>query len=145
MSIKITLEVPEDERLVPMIRQVSRTLLEHRNAAPTDIEDIEVVLGELCSNVLRHARSQVGGYQVTLEHDGEHVVVTVTDHGAGLKRETVRPVGEAREEEDGSERFGGFGLQIVESLTDRVEYGLSDPQGTTVRAEKRLASKPKSG
>ena len=60
MSMKITLEVPEDESLVPMIRQIGRTLLEHWNAAPTDIDDIEVVLGELCSNVLRHARSQVG-------------------------------------------------------------------------------------
>jgi len=144
MSMKITLEVPEDERLVPMIRQIGRTLLEHRNAAPRDIDDIEVVLGELCSNVLRHARSQDGGYQVTLEHHGDQAVVTVTDHGAGLKRDTVRPVGEACEE-DGSERFGGFGLQIVESVADRVEYGLGDSQGTTVRAEKQLTPKPKSG
>lgn len=78
-------------------------------------------------------------------HIRDHAVVTVTDHGAGLERDTVPPVGEAREEEDGSERFGGFGLQIVESLADRVEYGLSDSQGTTVRAEKRLTPTPKSG
>ena len=135
--MKITLEVPEGHRFVPMVREIARTLLKHYDASTTDIDGVEVILGELCSNVTKHAQSEVGCYLVTLEHHGDHAVVIVTDTGPGLNRDQVAEVGTARADEDGSERFGGFGLQIVESLADQVEYGKTDPQGTTVRAKMR--------
>lgn len=48
------------------------------------------------------------------------------------------PMGAARTDVDGTERFGGFGLHIVSRLADNVEFHASDPTGTTVIAEKRL-------
>ncbi len=136
--MKITLEVPEGHRFVPMVREIARTLLKHHDASPADIDRVEVILGELCSNVTRHAQSRMGCYLVTLEHHGNHAVVIVTDTGKGLNRDQVAEVGTARVDEDGSERFGGFGLQIVDGLADHVEYGKTDPQGTTVRAKMLL-------
>ena len=135
--MKITLEVPEGRRFVPMVREIARTLLKHYDASRADINGIEVILGELCSNVTKHAQSGAGCYLVTLEHHADHAVVIVTDTGPGLNRDQVAEVGTARKDEDGSERFGGFGLQIVESLADQVEYGKTDPQGTTVQAKMR--------
>lgn len=138
MSSQITLTVPEDHALVAMVREVGRTLLAHHGASTEDIEDLEAVLGELCANVTCHAHSESGCYRVTLEHQGHRVVVTVTDDGRGFDPQRVPPVGTPCLDEDGTERYGGFGLHLVGSLVDRLEIGRSHPRGMTVRAEKRM-------
>lgn len=103
-----------------------------------DVEDTEVVIGELCGNAARHARSESGWYHCTIEHHGDHVVVIVADQGTGFDPEGVASVGAVRQDTDGSERHGGFGLLLVKRLTDQVEFNRSEPQGTTVRVEKYL-------
>ena len=138
MKTSITLDVPEDETIVAMIRRTARVFMECRHMAVGDVDDVESLLGELCSNAVRHARSRGGRFRVTLEHHGDHAVVVVTDWGKGMDRAGVPGVGTLRLDEDGNGRFGGFGLLLVDSLADRVEFGPSDPAGTTVRAEKRL-------
>jgi len=121
-----------------MVRQIGRTVLEHHRAAEQDIHDVEIVVGELCANVTRHARSAAGRYRVTLEHHADHVVLEVADGGRGFDPQSVPPVGEPRQEADGTLRHGGFGLHLVRSLTDRVDIVPSRLNGTKVRAEKRL-------
>ncbi len=39
----------------------------------------------------------------------------------------------------GGERFGGWGLPMVETLADTVEYLPANPHGTVVRASRRIA------
>ena len=138
MIVKIALEVPEEHSYIGMVRQIGRMLLEHHRVPAQDIDDLEVVVGELCSNVTRHARSEAGIFQVVLEHHGSHVVLEVVDQGEGFDPQGVLPVGEPREDEDGGLRHGGFGLHLVRTLTDRVDIERSSPRGTLVRAEKRF-------
>ncbi len=138
MSSKIALVIPEDHAFIAMVREIGRTLLSHHSAAAQDIDDLEAVVGELCSNVTRHAHSESGCYRVTLEHHGDHIVLTVTDEGHGFDPDQVPPVGTPRMDEDGTVRHGGFGLHLVRNLVDRLEVNPSGPRGTTVRAEKRL-------
>lgn len=138
MSSQIDLVVPEDHAFVAMVREIGRTLLSHHAASPQDIDDLEAVLGELCANVTRHAHSESGCYRVTLEHRGDSIVLTVADEGYGFDAAQVPPVGEARLNEDGTMRHGGYGLHLVGRLVDHLEFQRSQPRGTTVRAEKRL-------
>lgn len=138
ISFKIALDVPEEHCHINLVRQIGRSLLEHGNTSPQDIDDVEIVLGELCSNVTRHARSEAGHYQVCLEHHGDHVVVTVADKGCGFDVQHVPPVGTPRPEDDGTLRIGGFGLQLVTMLTDQVEFSPNHPTGSTVRAKRSL-------
>lgn len=138
MHMSFTLDVPEDHSVIAIIRQTARAFMEYRQAASQDVEDVETLLGELCSNVTRHARSEAGHFRVTLEHHGDHVMVIVTDFGKGMERTGVPAVGTLRVDADGTERFGGFGLLLVESLADRVEFSQSRPMGTTVRADRSL-------
>jgi anti-sigma regulatory factor (Ser/Thr protein kinase) len=84
-----------------------------------------------------------------MELDESLAVVTVTDTGSGFKREEVEEVGTARLDDgvgingfDGG-RFGGFGLPMVESLADSVEYFPANPHGTVVRATRRFTLNPK--
>jgi len=135
---QIALIVPEDHAFIAMVREMGRTLLAHHAASAQDIDDLEAVLGELCANVTRHARSEDGCYSVTLEHHGDRVVLTVADQGRGFDPDQVLPVGSPRVDEDGAVRHGGYGLHLVDSLVDSLEFQRSEPCGTTVRAEKRM-------
>lgn len=138
MKTALALDLPEDHSFVPIIRHIARLLLERHGVAADDVADVEVVLGELASNATRHARSSVGYFHVRLEYLGDRITLLVCDYGQGLDRTALPPVGSVRTDADGAERFGGFGLHLVSTLADNVEFHTSHPTGTTIIAEKRL-------
>jgi anti-sigma regulatory factor (Ser/Thr protein kinase) len=138
VTVEISVCLPEDEAYISLIRQIGRALLEHHAVPDQDIDDVETLVGELCSNVTRHARSQIGSYRVAIEQQGGLVAITVTDYGQGFDPAQVPPVGTERQEPCGTFRHGGYGLKLVDALADHVEFQTSQPQGTTVRAIKKL-------
>jgi len=74
-----------------------------------------------------------------MEYDADRVVVLVSDNGAGFVPSAVAPVGTERPDFAGQpERIGGYGLRLVEEMSDHLEFRRSDPTGPTVRAEKQL-------
>jgi anti-sigma regulatory factor (Ser/Thr protein kinase) len=103
-----------------------------------DIQDIEFVIGELCSNVTRHSHSVNGRFVVSVDFFPDKFVVEVKDNGGGFSFKDVKPVGSVREDFGGAERYGGFGLFLVEMMADHLEFARTEPTGTTVRAEKML-------
>ena len=137
MSLKIALEVPEDAAYIGMVRQMGRTLLGTQVTAQV-IDDIELVIGELCSNVTRHARSEKGCYRVEMEHHLGRFILAVVDEGQGFSSPRFAPMCTHSVAEDGTERYGGFGLHLVDSLTDVLEIKDNQPRGTTVRVEKSV-------
>ncbi len=138
MILNVSLDLPSDGSYLRIARHVGRTLLEDMGVVADDIDDIEFVVGELCSNVIRHAQTTDGRFHITLEYFAEKVVVTVQDQGVGFSFKDVPAVGTVRPDRDGGERIGGFGLDLVRHLADRLEFMRSDHVGTTVVAEKRL-------
>ena len=137
--MNLVLNLEEDAASVPMARLLGKTMLEKSHVAPETVEAVELIVGELCTNVIRHARSTEGHYRVTFEFDERRVVVTVEDRGDGFLSDDVLPPGTSRSCLGvGQERVGGFGLGLVEAMADRVEFFPAEPQGTLVRAEKRL-------
>ena len=143
MILKLSMELPENEACVRVTRLLGRTLLEQLQVVEKDIDDIELVVGELCTNVLRHAQSEQGRFRVVLEYQDDQIAVQVEDKGKGfLFREVPAApdlIGTEREDTlTGGERFGGFGLHLVNLLADQLEFHRTDADGTTVRAEKRL-------
>lgn len=139
MILKVSLDLPGDGTYLRIARRVGHTLLEDMGVIDQDVADIEFIVGELCTNVVRHAQSLDNGrFMVMLEYHADKVVVVVEDKGVGLPFKDVREVGSARLDLDGSERLGGFGLNLVRKMADHIEFQRSDPQGTTVCAEKAL-------
>ncbi len=139
MILKVSLDLPGDGTYLRIARRVGRTLLEDMGVVDRDIADIEFIVGELCTNVVRHAQSlDDGRFVVMLEYHADKVVVVVEDKGVGLPFKDVREVGSARLDLDGTERLGGFGLELVRKMADQIEFQRSDPHGTTVTAEKTL-------
>ena len=138
MILNVSLDLPSDGSYLRIARHVGRTLLEDMGVVGDDIDDIEFVVGELCSNVIRHAQTTDGRFHIMLEYFAEKVVIRVEDQGVGFSFKDVRAVGTERPDMDGSERIGGFGLDLVRRLADRLEFMRSDHAGTTVITEKQL-------
>jgi serine/threonine-protein kinase RsbW len=145
MIAKLTLELPDDAARVRKARRVAACLLEGEPVTPEEAEDVDLVIGEICTNVVRHARSREGRYRVTLELFADRLGVTVEDRGRGSAPPDLpdaRPAGTERQDPEFGQRFGGWGLPLAEALTDRLLFRPTDPErpagerGTTVYAEK---------
>jgi anti-sigma regulatory factor (Ser/Thr protein kinase) len=138
MILKLSLDLPDDVVYVPLARHFGRSLLEFLNVLPADIGDVETIVGELATNVIRHAHSTNGRFQIVLEFYADRVAITVIDAGDGFAFRDVPEIGSPRADLTGGERIGGFGLPLLDALSDLLEFGRTDPHGTTVRAEKCL-------
>ncbi len=138
MILRLSLDLPEDTTYIRTTRLLSRCLLEDIKVSRETIEDVELIVTELCSNVIRHAQSKETHFLVTLEYYKPQVVITVTDTGDGFSQEGVAQVGSERKDFDDGERLGGWGMMLLEGLSDKVDFTETDPHGTTVRVEKTL-------
>lgn len=138
MILRLSLDLPEDSTYIRTTRLLSRCLLQDIKVNRQTIEDVELIVTELCSNVIRHAQSKETHFLITLEYYKPQVVITVKDAGDGFSQEGVAPVGSERTDFGGGERLGGWGMLLLEGVSDKVDYTETDPHGTTVRVEKTL-------
>ncbi len=122
MILRLSLDLPEDATYVRTTRLLSRTLLEDMKVTKTDIDEVETIVAELYTNVVRHAKSKETHFLVTLEYYKPQVVITVTDAGEGFAPKDVAPVGTVRADFEGGERMGGWGLALIEGLTDKLDF-----------------------
>ena len=138
MILRLSLDLPEDMTYIRTTRLLSRCLLEDIQVSRQTTGDVETIVDELCSNVVRHAHSRDTHFLVTLEYYQATVVITVTDTGQGFNQADVQPVGSPRPDGEGGVRLGGWGLALLEGLSDKLDFTATDPHGTTVRVEKEL-------
>ncbi|MES2459696.1 MAG: ATP-binding protein [Armatimonadota bacterium] len=139
MILRLSLDLPEDQEFVRTTRLLSRTLLDDLRVIEEDKYDIETIVTELCTNVIRHAKSSEGRYHLAIEYHRDKAVITVEDQGVGFAPDTAPEPGTHRSDTlTGGERIGGFGMPLVKLLSDRVQFALTEPQGMTVMAEKTL-------
>ena len=137
--LRFTLDLPEERGYVAGLRKTACCLLASAGVAQEDLDDIEVMIGELATNAVMHACA--GSYHVEIEYFGDRVLVVVSDHGRGFPGMGVPEPGTPRPDPSTNgftERYGGWGLPLVFSLADHVEILPRLPHGTTVRAEKRV-------
>jgi len=140
MFTRLSLDLPEDFALLPMVRHVVRQVLISFHVSQQDTDDVELLVGELTANAARHAHSGLD-YRIEVEIRDDLAVIVVSDRGQGFSWVDIAPPGTIRADKrdsDISERFGGWGIPIIEGLADRVEYCSNKPHGTTARVEKRL-------
>jgi len=136
--LRLSLELPEGVAYVPALRRTARCLLESAGVPGSDVEDIEILVGELATNAVLHAG---GPYRVELVYSEDWVTLSVTDCGVGFSPADLPPPGTARPDTlsgGADERLCGWGLPLVRMLADKVEIGPNEPCGTRVCAEKRL-------
>jgi len=92
--------------------------------------DLDLVIEELFSNLVRHGRSGHDTVEVTLERSGAEVVLILREYDAEPFDPTVAPeVDVTRPIED--RRPGGLGIHFVRVLSRRFQYDWHDRVGTT--------------
>jgi GGDEF domain-containing protein/anti-sigma regulatory factor (Ser/Thr protein kinase) len=138
MILKLSLDLPDEGAYVPLTRHFGRVLLEYLNVVREDIGDVGTIVTELVTNVVRHARSASGRFEVVLEYYAERVVIVVIDVGMGFSFREVPEIGTVRPDLEGGVRVGGFGLPLLDMLSDHLDFHRTDSHGTTICAEKHL-------
>jgi anti-sigma regulatory factor (Ser/Thr protein kinase) len=93
--------------------------------------DIALAVGEALANAVEHGNKDSGFIEVGCRFEGGTLIVEVRDGGSGFDFDRIV----RRQREPHSVR--GFGITIMESLMDAVEYA---DRGTSIRLHKRLAA-----
>ncbi|SDM02696.1 serine/threonine-protein kinase RsbW [Nonomuraea maritima] len=136
MEATIALRLPRDAASVPLIRQMLDGTLRSLGVEPQIRDDIELMLTEACSNVIKHAAPS-DDYTVSASVHDHLCVIKVVDTGNGFDASKVI---EATQGENGMEH--GRGLQIMRALADDIRFTNRREHGAVVCLEKQLRYAP---
>ncbi|QKG20533.1 ATP-binding protein [Actinomadura verrucosospora] len=129
MDISLDLLLPRETASVPATRKILDASLQALGVDEQIRDDIEVMLTEACTNVIKHARHG-DDYTVRAAIHDERCVIKVIDSGRGFDAEQIPepdPISEA-----------GRGLMIIRSLADDVRFDSYPEDGALVALEKHL-------
>jgi anti-sigma regulatory factor (Ser/Thr protein kinase) len=88
------------------------------------VEDVRLCVSEMVTNVVRHAYDDgEGPVEIVVSPLRPGVLVVVRDRGKGIRASRT------------SSAVGGFGIPIVERLSDRYAFGPGRDDGTELRME----------
>ncbi|GLW06582.1 hypothetical protein Misp01_17120 [Microtetraspora sp. NBRC 13810] len=128
MYTRIALQLPRDASSVPLIRRLLDATLRTLGVVPQIRDDIQIILSEACSNVVRHAVPSVE-YTVQAMVEDDRCVIEITDAGGGFDPGAVKPSSTVAE--------NGRGLQIMRALADELDVA-DVGGGTRVSVAKAL-------
>jgi len=129
-SSDLTIELPARAENVAVVRHAVAGLAEAVGMAPGQIADLKTVVTEACMNAVVHAYDEEPGPIETHVHrDGDALVVTVRDRGAGIR---PRP--------DTSRQSLRMGLPLIAALSTSFELSGALGQGTVVMMRMNLSS-----
>ncbi|GAA3134953.1 hypothetical protein GCM10010466_27250 [Planomonospora alba] len=129
MEATIALRLPRDAASVPVIRQMLDSSLTALGVKAQIRDDIQLMLSEACSNVIRHA-VESDDYVVRTELSRGRCVIKVVDAGGGFEFPQARHASPTAE--------SGRGLQIMRALADDIHFVRRQEKGTIVCLEKAL-------
>jgi PAS domain S-box-containing protein len=119
-----------NEAVVPLARHLLADWLANQPVEAGDVEDLPLVVSELCTNAVRAARTEV---VLRAWAEGDALVIEVEDDGG--RPVPQRRVGLEPEVPDIGEEHGR-GLYLAESLSDEMTTRVEDGR-TIVRATRR--------
>lgn len=136
MLIRLTWDLPAEASHVGLCRRTVRLLLEHGEILQDDVDDVELILGELCANVVRHAYDHRSGrYTVEAALDGLEFCVAVTDQGRGFDSACLPDSPQFTE-------AGGMGFFLMSRFSDRIQFRAVEGGGSAIVAYRTLRAAP---
>jgi serine/threonine-protein kinase RsbW len=121
----VELSLPARPESVALARAEAARLGEALGYDDARIGDLRTVVSEACMNAALHAYETVAGdFQLRVDPGKDRVMITVTDHGQGIR---PRPAFESP-----SARLG---LLLIAALSSRLEISNRGGRGTLVRID----------
>ena len=107
---------------------------------PERIEDLKTIVSEAAINAMEHGNKGRPDARVTVSMDcqGDTLIVAVTDEGNGIKEHPPKPDIEKIIED--LESPVGFGLFLIKQLADKVEFNESSDGGHVVKIAIKMNS-----
>ena len=131
MEVVFKLSLPRDAASVPVVRQLCRCSFRSLGIADDCSNDLELVVTEACTNVLKHASGN-DAYEVQVKTTGASCDIQVKDTGRGFDHH-AEGLAQAHV---GAE--GGRGIHLMRLLVDRLQFVSGEGSGTMVHLEKSL-------
>ncbi|MCC8480329.1 ATP-binding protein [Streptomyces globisporus] len=154
MSIWWSLHLRREAASVPLARRFLLGTMETAGVDPDISFDLSVALSEACANAVEHGGDRTvpgvpgdpgtgrpcadsGQYRVTAYLDGEKCRIEVSDSGPGFPaRRALRPAAHSHRAETDAE--SGRGLDLIQQLSDHVQFGNRPGRGAVVSFDKVL-------
>ena len=128
---QVELRIPRCCEFVRVARKTAGAIAHQLSFTIHDVADIELAVGEACTNAVEHVRSEsCKEILIRFSVEARQLVMEVIDQGPGF--DPAQPVDAAAEEEG----IGGLGLLVVRSLMDELEIKCDAEAGTQVRMVK---------
>ncbi|RPK94314.1 MULTISPECIES: ATP-binding protein [Streptomyces] len=165
MSIWWSLHLRREAASVPLARRFLLGTMETAGVDPDISFDLSVALSEACANAVEHGGRRTGRgeledsgygrppadsgqYRVTAYLDGEKCRIEVSDSGPGFPaRRALRPAAHSEQHAQyprhaqpprDTEAESGRGLDLIQQLSDHVQFGNRPGHGAVVRFDKVL-------
>ncbi|MCX4485890.1 ATP-binding protein [Streptomyces anulatus] len=163
MSIWWSLHLRREAASVPLARRFLLGTMETAGVDPDISFDLSVALSEACANAVEHGGERTalgepgdtgygrpaadsGQYRVTAYLDGEKCRIEVSDSGPGFPaRRALRPAAPSEQQHTwpglparDAEAESGRGLDLIQQLSDHVQFGNRPGHGAVVRFDKVL-------
>ena len=129
------LTVPGRTADLPDVLAFIEAACEEAGVLPELWFDLQLAVGEACTNVIEHAYDGKGGaMDITFEVRERDVVLTVRDHGRPFAPEKVvtpdisLPLTQRR--------IGGLGLHLMYQLMDEVQFDFAEGSNTLVMVKR---------
>lgn len=115
----IVLDLPSEASVLSLVRAALRAVAEdtrHVRLLPREVDEIQVVVQEACTNVIRHAHKGDASKRLVVEilRRDDALEILVRDTGPAFVLETRK-----RDTEDELSE-GGYGITIMRSWMDEV-------------------------
>ncbi|HEY2954125.1 MAG TPA: ATP-binding protein [Candidatus Eisenbacteria bacterium] len=98
--------------------------------------DVDLILEELFTNMVRHSREGSHDIAIALERDGRDVTIRLRDFDVQAYDVTDAPAFDIRQPLS-QRRPGGMGLHLVRQIADTIRYQYAD-RISTITVTKRL-------
>lgn len=163
MSIWWSLHLRREAASVPLARRFLLGTMETAGVDPDISFDLSVALSEVRANAVEHGGDRTalgepgdtgygrpaadsGQYRVTAYLDGEKCRIEVSDSGPGFPaRRALRPAAPSEQQHTrpalparDAEAESGRGLDLIQQLSDHVQFGNRPGHGAVVRFDKVL-------
>jgi serine/threonine-protein kinase RsbW len=137
MEVQFSLVLPPDATSVPVVRSLARSCFATLGIADECAEELELVISEACTNVLKHAVPADDCYEVRVSTSPTLCDIRVRDTGRGFD-------GRFDPRTDHPPAEGGRGIHLMRELVDRLQFVSKEGAGTMVHLEKALVLRPDS-
>jgi anti-anti-sigma factor len=139
------LYMPSEETFLGSIRTLSSNLASDVGMQTDNIENIEMAVDEVCSNIIEHAHGKDGSQKIELDFilDSERMKIIIIDQCQDKEKinSAVARYNENKEEfkeQIEGRKSSGMGVRLIKNFMDEVEYIPGTPVGNVLRMTKKI-------